>query len=523
MKDPLRSKITVILIATLAFAGGLGVASGLDLTPETRAAELQSAAIQIGASADQAQRLSGVSFQQGFAPIVDEISGAVVTISVEKPVADPHRNLPIPFPRRREDPGEPRLQEGSGSGFIISEEGHIVTNNHVVEGAEEITIQLADRRRIEDVQVVGRDPQTDVALLKIEADDLGTVPLGSSDDLQVGEWVLAIGSPGFESAGGRTMLESTITAGIVSAKGRSIGILGQGLAIEDFIQTDAVINRGNSGGPLVNMNGEVVGMNTAIMSETGTYQGYGFAVPTGLIRQVVDDLMEYGEVRRAVLGITIEGVSAADARLFGLEEVRGVKVNDFSELTAGGSPAREAGLQRGDIILGVDGDDIQDVGDLQTKIRAYDPGETVTLGIARREGGETRRLEVDVELGAAQTDEASEQAMDEGPEPRNPLGIEVEPATPEIRSQLELPDDVSGVIITDHSGRRSALMRAAGTIPRGTLVSGIGGMDVTDMESYREAVSALEPGELVRVQLFYGAPQAHTYRFVTVEVPENGQ
>lgn len=533
MKDALRSKINVILVAAVAFAAGLGIAAELGVTQESEAAGLQEAALQLGASPDQARKLADVDFRNGFAPIVDEISGAVVTIQVEKQVSARGRGFDFPddffpFPRRRDQEQQPPIREGSGSGFIIDESGYIVTNNHVVQGAENITVQLADRRRFGDVELVGRDPQTDVALLKIDAEDLGSVPLGDSRDLRVGEWVLAIGSPGFDSRGGSTVLPSTITAGIVSAKGRSINILNRGgevpLAIEDFIQTDAVINRGNSGGPLVNMRGEVVGMNTAIMSETGTYQGYGFAVPTALIREVVEDLMRYGEVRRAVLGVAITSVDAADARYFGLDQVRGVEVSDFSPLAEGRSPAEEAGVKRGDIILSVDGEQVVGVSDLQTQIRAYDPGETVTLGIARREDGETRRLEVDVELAAAQPAQEEAREASAAPAPDNPLGVQVEPLDTEIRRELELPENVTGVIVTDHAGRRSPLAAAlgGGQLFRYTIITEIDGRDIDGMESYREAVSGLEPGSLARIQLFNGNPQNHSFVYVTVEIPDDG-
>lgn len=531
MKDALRSKIHLVLLTALAFAAGLAVAAELGVT-QTGAAEVRSASLQLASSSDRAEQLEEISFTRGFAPIVDAISGAVVTLDVEKEVEGPRQrfNLPddfFPFPRRpqEEDSQEPRLQPGSGSAFIVDDEGYILTNNHVVEGAESITVRLADRRRIDDVEVVGRDPQTDVALLKIDAPDLTSVPLGDSDALDVGEWVLAIGSPGFESAGGGTVLESTITAGIVSAKGRSINILTQQspLAIEDFIQTDAVINRGNSGGPLVNMQGEVVGMSTAIMSNTGTYQGYGFAVPTTLIRHVVDDLMRYGEVRRAVLGVAIENVEAADARLFDLDEVRGVEVADFSELSEGGSPAREAGMERGDLILSVDGDPVQGVSDLQTKIRGYAPGETVTLGLARHDDGETKRLEVDVVLGTAQSGEQQAAAEDdEADAEENPLGIEVRELTPDVRRKLELPDEVTGVVVSDHAGRRSPLVSALGGIPDGVfaIVTRVGDRDVQGMDDYRAAVSELEPGSLTRVQVFLRGQNLQQFTFVTVEIPE---
>jgi len=524
MNDALRSKINVALTAAVAFAVGLFLAAELDLTPRSMAA-VQEAELTVGASTDQLDRLQDLSFREGFADIVDEVSGAVVTIRVEKPV-ETREVHPFPFRRPDEDREAPRTRPGTGSGFIIdADAGYIVTNNHVVQGARDITVQLADRREIDDVEVVGRDPQTDVALLRIDAPNLHSVPLGSSEELAVGEWVLAVGSPGFESMGGsQQVLRSTVTAGIVSAKGRSINILTRQsqLAIEDFIQTDAAINRGNSGGPLVNTRGEVVGMNTAILSETGTYQGYGFAVPTRLIGQVVEDLMRYGEVRRAVLGVSITPVDPALARYLGLKEVRGVQIQDFSALASGQSPARQAGVRRGDVILEVDGEPIQSVPDLQSKIRGYDPGETVTLRVARKSGDqEARRVEVEVRLGAADTGGRQARAEDAGADVDNPLGIQVRPIPAELRAELDLSDDIDGVLIQE-APPSSPLRSAAGGWSRfPVLLTEIDGEAVTGLESYRDAVAGLEPGTVHRVQLYFTNPEGSgQYSYVTLEIPE---
>ena len=530
MKDALRSKLNVTLTATVAFAAGLLLAAQLDL-PETTMAAVQSADLRFGASEDQVRQLQGMSFPDGFSEVVDQVSQAVVTIRVEKEVQErmmrPDDILPFPFRRGQPDQERPPTRQGSGSGFIVSEEGYIVTNNHVVSGASDITIQLADRREIDDVEVVGRDPQTDVALLKIPVEDLASVPLGTSDSLRVGEWVLAIGSPGFDAGG--TILESTVTAGIVSAKGRSINILSRqfqdpnvpNLAIENFIQTDAVINRGNSGGPLVNVRGEVVGMNTAILSETGNYEGYGFAVPSELIRQVIEDLMEFGEVRRAVLGISIDPVAPATAKYLGLDEVRGVEIGDFSPLAGGASPARVAGLERGDIIRGVGGGPVDGIPDLQTRIRSFDPGETVALTVARRVDGETRRLEIDVELGAAETGGEMRQRRTAEADAENPFGIEVEPVTSRMRSELDLPEEARGVYVADVSPQ-SPLYAAARGWSRFTFVTRINGQPITDMDSYREAIGRLEPGDVARVQLYLASPQSQgRFTFATVEIPRS--
>src|SRR5688500_2605611 len=230
-----------------------------------------------------------------------------------------------------------RPQRGSGSGFIISRDGYIITNNHVVEDASQVTVTLTDKREF-DARVVGRDPNTDVAVLKVDGDNLPVARFGDSSDLQIGDWVLALGY--------RMQLGETVTAGIVSAMGRSLGIIERNEQsqnpLEHFIQTDAAINPGNSGGPLVNLKGEVIGINTAIASQTGTYNGYGFAVPVTLARRVADDLMRDGVVHRPRLGVPIRGVSLADAEVFGLSEPRGAWVAGPPE-----GPAAEAGIKMG--------------------------------------------------------------------------------------------------------------------------------------------------------------------------------
>ena len=284
-------------------------------------------------------------------------------------------------PRR----GQPMPQRGSGSGFIISPDGYVVTNNHVVANATRVTVTLTDKREF-DARVVGRDPNTDIAVLKIEGDDLPTVRLGSADALEVGDWVLALGYP--------MSLGETVTAGIVSAKGRSLGIIAPDeeaqAPLESFIQTDAAINPGNSGGPLINLEGEVIGINTAIASPTGAYAGYGFAVPVTLAKRVADDLIRDGVVHRPRLGVQIRSVSPADAEVFGLESARGAVVAAVDE-----GPARSAGVQLGDVIVAVGGREIEDADDLMEQVALRRPGETVRVDVVRY--GDARR--VDIRLG----------------------------------------------------------------------------------------------------------------------------
>ncbi|EJF53573.1 trypsin-like serine protease with C-terminal PDZ domain [Saprospira grandis DSM 2844] len=267
--------------------------------------------------------------------------------------------------------GQPRDNQSTGSGVIIGKQGYIVTNNHVIEGATEIEVTLYDKRKYK-AELVGTDPSTDLAVLKIKASNLPSVELSNSDETKIGEWVLAVGNP-FD-------LNFTVTAGIVSAKGRNINILGNRKAsIESFIQTDAAVNPGNSGGALVNAKGELVGINTAIATPTGTYAGYSFAVPINLVKKVVGDLMEYGEVHRAYLGVMIMDVDSDFAKQEGLFVSQGVFV---SELIDGGA-AKDAGIKKGDVIVGINEQNVRSVNELQEKVGSRDPGDTVRVKVKR--------------------------------------------------------------------------------------------------------------------------------------------
>ena len=264
-----------------------------------------------------------------------------------------------------------RQVQSSGSGVILTNDGFIVTNNHVVENAEDITVVLNDKRKFS-AKVVGADPNTDIALLKIDAKDLPTIPFGNSDDIKVGEWVLAIGNP--------FNLNSTVTAGIVSAKARNIQILNnREFAIESFIQTDAAVNPGNSGGALVNLRGELIGINTAIASRTGTFAGYAFAVPSSIVKKVVTDLIEFGEVRRAVMGVRIQELTDELAKEKGIKDIKGVYVADVEKNGA----ADKAGIKAGDVILSINNVDVNSTAQLQEQISRYRPDQQVDVLVNR--------------------------------------------------------------------------------------------------------------------------------------------
>jgi len=262
------------------------------------------------------------------------------------------------------------VRQGAGSGVIVRSNGYIVTNNHVIKGADEITVTLHDQQEFT-AKVVGADPNTDIALLKIDADSLPTITFANSDNVRVGEWVLAVGNP--------FNLNSTVTAGIVSAKGRNINILQQKYAIEAFIQTDAAINPGNSGGALTNAAGDLIGINTAIASPTGSYSGYGFAVPSNIVLKIINDLKEYGVVQRGFMGVSIRTVDAELVKSKSLKVRKGVFIDEVNSTGA----AEKAGMKKGDVIMAVDNIEVNSVADLQEIIGRRAPGDQITVRVNR--------------------------------------------------------------------------------------------------------------------------------------------
>jgi Do/DeqQ family serine protease len=265
---------------------------------------------------------------------------------------------------------EPQPVQGVGSGVILSADGYIVTNNHVVERAEQIHVTLNDKRSFA-AKLVGTDPSTDIAVIKIEGKDFPYVAMGSSDELRLGEWVLAVGNP--------LNLTSTVTAGIVSAKARNINILSDKFKIESFIQTDAAVNPGNSGGALVNTRGELVGINTAIASSTGSFSGYSFAVPTSIVSKVVSDIIEFGVVQRAVLGVGLQELTSETAKEYGVNEVQGVLIANVFE----GGAAAQAGVKAGDVVLKINDIEVNTVAQLQEQISKFRPNDQISLTINR--------------------------------------------------------------------------------------------------------------------------------------------
>ncbi|MBM3911662.1 MAG: Do family serine endopeptidase [Sphingomonadales bacterium] len=380
-------------------------------------------------------------------------------------------------------------QMGSGSGVILSADGYIVTNNHVIKEADEIEVILNDKRSFNG-KVVGQDPSSDLAVVKIEANDLPFVKIGNSDKLQIGEWVLAVGNP--------FNLNSTVTAGIVSAKARNINILGGGTSLEAFIQTDAAVNPGNSGGALVNVQGELVGINTAIASSTGAYQGYAFAIPANLVTKVVEDLKVHGTVQRGFLGIQIRDVDAALVESEDLEVISGAYVADFMPNSA----AEEAGIQKGDVITKVEGQSIKSTPELMEIVGRKRPGEKVSLEINRKGKSQTFEVKLRNADGKAELVKAAPKEEDS-----DWLGAKLERAS---RKELESLKLESGIKI---SKLGSGKLKESG-IREGFIITKVDKTEVNSPKALRELVRGKKGGLLIE-----GLYPNGTKGFYGIEIP----
>ena len=449
--------------------------------------------------ADFPAQLAGV-----FVGLAKEVTPAVVGIESRRPGQSfpAMQEIPEPFrqffdmPQGNGGQSTPPPEEmAGGSGFIISQEGYILTNAHVVEQADKIVVRLRDRTA-HNATLVGADPTTDLAVIKVDGRNLPTLSFGSSDEVQVGEPVMAVGNPGFAGAGS---LDYTVTTGIVSALGRPLSIIRQslqdnpdlaGYAIENFVQTDAVINPGNSGGPLVNLQGYVVGVNSAIASSDGHYQGYGFAIPADLAKHVSADLIAHGRVIRAWLGVSVTGVSPEDAEVYGLPTVSGVLVQSVSE----SSPAQRAGLQAEDVVVAVNGKRVEDSGDLQERIAELEPGTTAKLDIYRMGRPET----VPVKLGEAPLQPARIEAVAPAADtPEALLGLTVADLTPALAQQFGHARP-GGVVVTEVARFSPAMMN--GLAP-GLKITEVNHTPVSDARTFRQAIGGLKAGEVVTLNL----------------------
>jgi len=409
------------------------------------------------------------------------------------------------FPNLPMAPDEPRGGRlGAGSGFVVSADGYILTNNHVIEGADKVTVRLLDRREF-DAKVIGRDPNTDVAVLKIGATGLTPAVLGNSDATRVGEWVLAVGNPLGEN------LSFTVTQGIVSAKGRGSLALPSASArsIQDFIQTDAAINPGNSGGPLVNVRGEVIGINSAIASPTGYNTGYGFAVPINLARAVMDQIVKTGRVERAALGITARDATSDDATYAGLPRIAGVVVQDFASSNA---PARRAGIEPGDLIVAVDGKPVEYVAQLQEAIAFHKPGDVVSVDIVRKGGQHlTRRIALERVESTDATNADDRARSDDGDSEENvagtvsvsSLGVSVASSDEASAGNLRLPADARGPVVVDVADAGPAQGRLYTAATGGPdVILAVEGTPVPTPAALRDVLRKHRSGEIVTLQVY---------------------
>jgi len=508
----------------LAFALGLLFSGLLDL-PRPSAA--QERALRATPAVSVVEQVEPPALPPAAAPLADlsdafaAVAGAVKpsVVFIEAEREAPRRRLPPGFDQffgPRSD-REPNTVQAGGSGFIVSHDGYILTNNHVVEGAKRVTVHLEDRRDFS-ARVIGTDPNTDVAVLKIDAEGLTPAALGNSDAARVGEWVLAIGNP----LGGQ--LQFTVTSGIVSAKGRGlVGLPGRTeRSIQDFIQTDAAINPGNSGGPLVNVRGEVVGVNSAIASETGFNMGYGFAIPINLAKSVMEQLITNGKVERAALGVSIGEAGPNDAAYVGLDRIRGVVVQSFGE----DSPAEKAGLERGDVIIAVDGKQVDYVAQLQTEIGFRKPGDVVRVEVARK-GGKRKVVDVRLTRLTQPTPEpeglarAEPQLPEEG-RPLEQLGITVQPITSATEAEhVGLPADVRGLLVVDveRDGPAWQQLAPAGSARTDIIVAAEGRPVRTEAE-LRSALSQPGPGGIVSLDILSPGEGQPFRRIVRVRVSD---
>ncbi len=399
----------------------------------------------LAAALIMAQAIAAHARPESFADLAQKFSPAVVNITTSTTVAQGVGPVPMvpdgsPFQdffRQFRDQGEggdrPRRSSALGSGFVISEDGYIVTNNHVIESADEIIIEFYEGGELE-AKVIGTDPKTDIALLKVESDKpLPFVSFGDSDNARVGDWVMAMGNPlgqGF-----------SVSAGIVSARNRALSG-----TYDDYIQTDAAINRGNSGGPLFDMDGSVVGVNTAILSPNGGSIGIGFSMASNVVKRVVDQLQEFGETRRGWLGVRIQDVTDDVAEAMGLDDAAGALVTDVPT-----GPAAEAGMMAGDVIMSFDGVKVPDTRELVRQVGETEVGKSVRVLVFRDGGTQTLK----VTLGRREDAENAEGTSlpgggpDSMPEPETMMGMTLSPLDDELRAQLELADDATGLVVSD--------------------------------------------------------------------------
>ena len=461
-----RAGIAVLVVAVVGLVGyGIG------------RTESPGAVASAAAPAAPVASVQGAS-PSSYAAVVDAVAPAVVTVRVEKKASAMDTQLldddlfrffgrELQIPRQR----APRRSSGLGSGVITSPDGYVLTNNHVIDGADQVRVDLTDKRSF-DAKVIGTDPASDLAVLKIEAQGLPTVAMGDSNRVRVGDIVLAIGNP--------LNVGQTVTMGIISAKGRATP--GDADSYEDFLQTDAPINQGNSGGALINLEGQLVGINSQILTPTGGSIGLGFAIPSNMARDVMAQLKSGGTVRRGKLGVGVQNVTADIAASLNLADTSGALVGSIEP----GSAASRAGLQRRDVITTLNGEKLADSNALRNRIAAAKPGSTVTLGIVRDGRNQTLSATLS-EREPAQNRASAAEERSSGNREYGAFGMTVEPLTPDLARELGLPGRKEGVVV--RSVNPDGAAADAGLQP-GDVVTEVNGQAVTTPSELRSALSA---------------------------------
>ncbi|WP_413432539.1 DegQ family serine endoprotease [Crateriforma spongiae] len=491
-------KLSMVLGAMLTGALLTGVVTSLPSGLRSDAYADQQASARSAQQNLAKQNLSTAQdLSTAFRNVADAIRPSVVSISTARTMLvrggggmnelppEFRRSLPpgfedfFDFDRRRgnrgnSSPERRRMQTGMGSGVIVRADGYILTNNHVVANADEVTVELSDGTELT-AEVVGTDPPTDLAVLKVDQDGLMPVAIGSSDNIQVGDWVLAIGSP--------FGLDQTVTAGIISGKNRVQGIVGNGNGYEDFLQTDAAINPGNSGGPLVNLRGELVGINTAIASRSGGNNGIGFAIPVSLAKPILSSIIETGKVQRGFLGAQVGDVNSATSEEFGLKVKQGALISSVLD----DQPAAQAGLQPGDVVTDIDGKTIRSGTQLRNYVASRKPGSTINMTV-NRNGNE---VDISVKLGELNEDAIA--LFSDG----GTLGVTVQPLTSETAKRYGYDADEEGLLVT---GVEDGSAAAEHGIQPGDIIKKANGEDVrSDKDLEKAAAAARQSGQSLRL------------------------
>ena len=506
----IRNSLPVIFgMIAIGIIIGVVITTGFNFDSKTVAGEKEAKAIYAESDIQAGQTQESLpagnfNFANSFVEVVKKVRPAIVTIytakKVKVPVSPWHRFF-RGFDDNQDDSEREYPQQGLGSGIIISEDGYILTNHHVIKDVDELRVQLVDLQEF-NAEVIGTDPETEVALIKIDVKNLKYALLGNSDKLEIGEWVLAIGSP--------LELNFSVTAGIVSALSRDINIIGRdGYAIENFIQTDAAINPGNSGGALVNTRGEVIGVNTAIKTETGTYIGYGFAIPINLAKTVMDDFKNFGEVRRGYIGVQIEAMTPLRAEGVGLDKPIGVFISNVLQ----GKAADKAGIVAGDVILEVEGAEVNRPNQLQAKVSSYNPGDKINILIWRN--GRKRSFEIVLEGRDEGVTTAANNRRPENEKKVQSLGIRVKDLSDE---ELQMFDLEYGIVLQSVDANSPAAREG---IRRGDVIYKIDGEKIESVEDFNHYLNKKEPGAIIKVQTRSRFSNGSTSdRLVFLRIPE---